>query len=311
MTDSSIPKTTPKDFFLHIGIIGTLYVSVVSFITLWFRIIDAQFADPLSYVDPYSTGISLAIASLIVIFPAFLVLSWMVHKDEARHPEKRNIKIRKWLIFLTVFLAGGAILIDLITLLFTFLSGQAVTVAFIWKVAVVLIVAVSVFTYYTYKIREHLSDATAKYLTAITALVVLTSLIMGFMVMGSPQEQRERRLDQERVNHLSQIQWRIIEHWQSKEELPETLSALDDSISGFEVPVDPKTKQPYEYSTRGDLSFELCATFDQPSAEKRNNRYIEPSIAGRGLSSNFQHEAGRHCFERTIDPDLYPVRKDR
>jgi len=309
---TNTPKTTPKDFFLHIGIIATLYISVVSFITLWFRIIDAQFADPLSYVDPYSTGISLAIASLIVIFPAFLGLSWLVHNEEKRNPEKREIKLRKWLIFLTIFFAGGAILIDLITLLHTFLSGKEITQAFIWKIGVVLIVAAAIFSYFMYKIREQLSDKSAKSLILITGLVVLASLIIGFMVMGSPAEQRQHRLDQQRVNDLSQIQWRILEHWQSKERLPDQLSALTDSFSGFEVPVDPVTGAAYEYVVIDDLTFELCATFAQPSVSDRSafERGIAPSsVVGRGLNQNWEHDAGRHCFERTIDPELYPVRK--
>ena len=33
--------------------------------------------------------------------------------------------------------------------------------------------------------------------------------------------------------------------------------------------------------------------------------YIEP--VGK-TPENWQHAAGKHCFSRTIDPELYPVR---
>jgi len=91
---SGKPKTSPKDFFLHLGVIVSLYISTISIITLLFKIIDESFVDPLKYSDPYSTGISLAIASLFVIFPLFVFISWVLHKDEAKYPEKRELGIR-------------------------------------------------------------------------------------------------------------------------------------------------------------------------------------------------------------------------
>jgi len=303
-------KTTPKDFFLYIGVIATLYISTWSFIALWFAILDELFRDPLAYADPYSGAISLAIASLIVIFPAFLVISWIIHKDEARNPEKQELKIRKWLTYLTTFLAGAIIIIDLVTLLYRFLSGQELTAAFVWKVVVVLVVIGAIFAYYIYKIRGQLSDKAATYLTTLVSIVVLASIVTGFSIMGSPQSQREKRLDQERVNDLQFIQLQVVNYWQQKETLPTMLADLEDPISGYIVPTDPDTDMPYEYTVVGDLAFELCATFARASETEDASavRYIEP--AGKGLNETWKHDAGRNCFERTIDPELYPPYKD-
>ena len=78
-------KVTPKDFFLWSGTIITLYVSVVSLITLLFNYIDIAYPDALntnaySY-DPYSSGIRFAMASLIVLFPLYLVLVHFIRRD--------------------------------------------------------------------------------------------------------------------------------------------------------------------------------------------------------------------------------------
>ena len=300
------PKTTPKDFFLHLGVIAALYISTWSFIALWFALLDEIFKDPLAYFDPYSTGISLAIASLIVIFPTFLVLSWIIHNSEERDPEKRELRVRKWLVYFTTFLAGVIIVIDLITLLYRFLSGQELTAAFVWKVVVVLVVIGGIFAYYIYKIREQFSRKTAALLTAIVGLAVLASIIMGFSIMGSPQSQREKHLDQQRVNDLQSIQYQVVYYWQSKEELPATLDDLRDPISGFTVPMDPATRAPYEYVPTGELSFQLCATFTRETPTGIGLQEAYPYKVG--LDENWQHGAGRTCFDRTIDPELYPPR---
>lgn len=34
-----------------------------------------------------------------------------------------------------------------------------------------------------------------------------------------------------------------------------------------------------------------------------------PVMPGSEFDANWEHAAGRTCFERTIDPDLYPPRE--
>jgi len=303
-------KTSAKDFFLYLGAIVTLYVSAVSIITLWFRVIDEIFPDPLKYSDPYSTGISLAIASLLVIFPLYIIISWMLHKDEAKHPEKRELGIRKWLIYLTLFVAGMVIVIDLITLINTFLSGKEITSSFIAKVFVILLVIGTIFTYYLYKVRskEGISKSLAKKLTWGTLLFVIMSIVIGFVVMGSPQNQRMKRIDRERVSDLSNIQRHIVNYWQTKEILPETLNDLEDEISGFRSPVDPETEEPYKYKVVSSLVFEICATFDLASEEDDIDPYKSEYFIN-GTPQIWEHEAGETCFEKTIDPEKYKLRE--
>ena len=113
------------------------------------------------------------------------------------------------------------------------------------------------------------------------------------------------QFDQQRVNDLSNIQWQIVTYWQRKGQLPSALSDLHDSISGFSVPVDPETQQNYTYEVINTeaLSFQLCATFDQPAEQQRNTKYVYP-VASQ--DENWQHPKGYYCFERIIDKQLYP-----
>ena len=74
------------------------------------------------------------------------------------------------------------------------------------------------------------------------------------------------------------------------------------------------TKANYEYSIKDSatLSFELCATFSQPSQSNQqaisNMTFPVAGVPG-SYNQNWNHAAGRVCFERTIDKQLYPPLK--
>lgn len=308
-------KMSPKDFFLHIGAMVTLYITVFSLIALLFQYIEIIFPDRLDvYRDIYSSGVRFQIASLIVIFPVYLFITRLLNQDLRKNPEKQNLGIRKWLIYLTLFIAGGTVLVDFIVLLNTFLGGE-LTTRFIFKVLVVLIIVGNVFAYYFFDLKGkwEKEPKAAKTVAWAVSLVVLISIIGGFFLIGSPKTQRLMRFDQERVNDLQSIQWQIVNYWQQKEVLPNSLIQLDDPISSYIVPTDPQSGEEYTYRVTENLTFELCAVFNNESSgvgstAPRAVKIAEPfSLEG----SNWQHGAGEVCFERTIDPDLYPVRVDR
>ena len=284
-----------------------LYVSVVSFIILLFQYINVLFPDDLvRYYDPYSGAIRSAIASLFVFFPLYVGLTRVLNQDIRKNHEKRDIGIRKWLIFLTLFIAGVTILIDLVVLLNTFLSGE-VTMRFILKVLAILIVFGSVFGYYICDLRGRWEKdrKMAQYVGIGAVVVVFATVIAGFFVIGSPQSAREIRLDQERVGDLQNIQWQVVKHWQTKKTLPESLADLEDPLSGYANPVDPETQTSYEYAVLGEMTFELCATFTRSSADIAT--YSPEKVIPMIGEENWDYEAGRYCFERTIDPERYPA----
>ena len=307
---SSKPRITAKDFFLHSAILVTLYMSVVSVITLLVQTINAAFPDVLeqSYYysyQGYSSGMRFAVASLIIVFPVFILLSWWNHRQIARAPELRDLSIRKWFNYLTLFLAGATIVGDLIAFLNTFLGGE-ISLRFILKVLAVLVVSGFVFLYHLYELRGQVADKnTYRLFRVLSILVVLGAIIWSFVVIGSPATVRAYRLDETRVANLSDIQWQIVNYWQTKRALPTKLSDLEDSISGYGVPVDPETKSSYEYRSLAPLKFELCATFTMPS--RSGSMAIEKYPPVSGTTESWEHPTGKYCFERTIDPERYPL----
>src|SRR3989344_7823406 len=132
-------RTTPKDFFAQLLVTVTLYVSVVSFITLLFAYSEVLLPDALNYYyDGILSQIRWSSSVLLVVFGVYIFLSWLIGREFRQIPEKRELKVRKWLTYFTLFLAAVTIIVDLVTLLYNFYSGEY-TGQFILKVLVVLL----------------------------------------------------------------------------------------------------------------------------------------------------------------------------
>jgi len=304
-------KSTPKDVFLHLFNIVTFYLSVIGFITLYVQYINATFPDELNYYfTSIADGVRWSTSILFIAVPAYLLTAWLLAKDLSITPEKRDLKLRKWLVYFTLFISAITIIVDLMIFVYNFLDGELNT-RFFLKVLVVLLVAVAVFAYYMWDLkRTELKSKVPKILAIVLGVVVLASIILGFFVVGTPKDQRNRRFDDQRVQDLQLIQSQVVDYWTKKDILPTQLTNLQDNISGFIVPQDPDTKVSYEYNVTGILSFELCSVFASSNRE-------EPSTKGRSYyapyddyQQNWFHDAGRTCFSRTIDPELYKIDKD-
>ena len=308
-------KITAKDFFLHIAVIALLYTGTVALLNILFRVINVAFPQVTQYGYYDSASISLPVATLIVVFPLFLFLANVLRKGYAEDVSRKEYPVRKWLIYITLFIAGGILAGDLVTLIYYFLDGQEMTTAFLLKVLSVLVVIGSIFGYYLDDLKDRLTDTRRNIWRVVAGLLVVGSIVAGFSVLGTPTSQRMLRYDAQKTSDLQNIQWQIVNYWQQKGVLPVSLVELEDPISGFIVPMDPQTQAPYEYKRKNNLSFELCAEFNKESQIINGSTprmpqiaYPEPMGKVGGIGDTWQHEAGRTCFERTIDPELYPVR---
>jgi hypothetical protein len=301
-------RSTPKDVFMHLLATIMLYLSVFAIISLFFSCINVFFPDLLSF---YYAGeldtIRLAVSILVIAFPVYLITMVLIGRSIATEPGKSEISARKWLTYLTIFLAALMIIIDLITLLYNFLNGE-LSIRFFLKVLVVLIVAAAVFGYYLWDIRRDIALHSSKSRVIAWSVLgaVALSVALSFFVAGSPWYQRDVRFDAQRVNDLQNIQSEIVQFWIQKEKLPANLDALTNSISGFRASVDPETKTAYEYVVKGSRAFSLCAEFKTKSpVQDIRGKEISATSPANSYEQNWNHEAGHVCFERTIDPELY------
>jgi Domain of unknown function (DUF5671) len=160
--DFPIPVPRPRPYldareaFMYLVMFSTLYVSAYHLGSLLFDIINTTFPDPadLASGSQYARmSMRWSIASLIVAFPVFLYTSWLVARDLAADPNKRHSKVRRWLTYLTLFVASTVLIGDVITLVYNLLGGE-ITARFLLKVIVVAFIAGTVFWYYLSDIRR-------------------------------------------------------------------------------------------------------------------------------------------------------------
>jgi len=298
-SQSSVSRQLPRDVFLYLLMIFALGGSAISLGVLLFQFINIYIPDVASSQCLYGgchNAIRSSLAFIVVLFPVLLWTMRFVRRDISKMPVKRDVPIRRWLLYLTLFVAGLIVIGDLVGLVRGYLQGE-LTTRFLLKVGAIFFVAGSVFYYYLQELHVSRSSR-ARLLGRVVIVVVIVSVVFGFVLSGSPTRQRDVSLDQQRVGDLQVLQSQIVDRfWRSKGRLPSALAELEDDISGFRVPVDPETSDPYEYERLGALEFRLCSTFTLPSPEfKSAVRPIE-------FGGNWEHKEGRTCFDRTIDPD--------
>ena len=297
-------KTTPKDFFLHLGATIALYASAIALINLAFESINRALPDALSNYWS-ANSIVWPISMLIVLIPVLYSIEWVIGRDISKIIEKKDIWIRRWRIYLTLFLTGATIVGDLIALINTYLNGE-ISSRFVYKVLIVLIVSAVIFAYY---LLERITDSSKNkkwkmILAWLSIILVIVGIVDGFIIVGSPATQRVQRFDEQRINDLTNVQRQITNYWQNTGKLPQTLDVLNDPVGNYLLPQDPDTRAPYEYSVKGPNSFELCASFDLQLQDPCPNCATKPM---NYPVESWIHTAGHACFERTIDPSKYPV----
>ncbi|HVA18388.1 MAG TPA: hypothetical protein VMV59_11820 [Candidatus Dormibacteraeota bacterium] len=132
-------------------------------------------------------------------------------------------------------------------------------------------------------------------MAAGATVAAVTALILGFFVLGSPNEQRLARADNQRIAALAKLAGEVNSSWRNaKHALPSSLAAV--SVSS---PSDPITGAPYEYHSIGADQYELCATFS------RDNR----QDATQGQSRFWLHPKAHYCFTLRASqsvPEVYP-----
>jgi hypothetical protein len=329
-------KITPQFFFLTIGVIITLLVSSISLVNLLFASLDKLFPDILAGAYQYGymvqdfETIRTSLSVLIIFFPTFLILSYSLHKISHKQISLYNAILRKWSLYAILFLSVLACVIDLAVLVRYFVSGE-ITIRFILKVIIVLCVS-SISFYFYFKQLKGSSTKTHTYvLLCIASIFVMVAIAIGFFVMGSPAQQRKLQLDQRRIDDLANIQNQVLEFWRQKSRLPERIEELVDPLNQQQnLPRDPEFNRgaSYEYKKIGELQFELCATFALPIPQgiRRSNKEdvsysssdkpimaeapVFESMFGGQTNESWDHQAGRTCFARIIDPELYPPLKN-
>jgi hypothetical protein len=243
-----------------------------------------------------------AVAALLIAFPVFLLLSRYIGRLMAREPDKRGSPIRKWLTYLTLFLAALILLGDLTVLVARLLGGE-LPPRFLLKALVVFVIAAAVFGHYLGDLRREEQGAEAaaprrRALARLAAAGVFAVLAVGFFLVGSPGHERRVRLDAQRVEKLQAVANAVQDHFRDRGRLPDSLGALVRPTAGAgPAPelsdrsqfTDPETGLAFAYEPADTTDFRLCAVFAARDPAGENTGWVK-------ASEFWRHEAGRTCF---------------
>jgi hypothetical protein len=150
------PRTSlsARDAFTYLLLFSTLYVVAFQFGRLIFQFINEAFPDPAARFAEASSreAIRFSVSSLIVALPVFLYMSRLANGGIAADPTKRLSPVRRWLTYLTLFIAASVLIGDVTSLVYSVLGGE-LTVRFVLKVVTVGAIAGTVFWYYVSDLR--------------------------------------------------------------------------------------------------------------------------------------------------------------
>jgi len=148
------PQLSARDACRYLVLFVTLYVAAFQLGQLLFAFVNLAVPDDLTH---YGEGIYRQIrwsaSALIVSYPIFLYVSHRINTEVSADPVRRNAPVRRWLTYLTLFLAAAVLVGDLVSLLFNLLSGE-LTLRFVLKFTIVAAVAGAIFGYYLWLMKQ-------------------------------------------------------------------------------------------------------------------------------------------------------------
>ncbi|MDD5623938.1 MAG: hypothetical protein PHI23_04490, partial [Candidatus Peribacteraceae bacterium] len=125
----------------------------------------------------------------------------------------------------------------------------------------------------------------------VSLATILLALVCGGWFVGSPGQERLRKLDEQRVSDLQALANGVYDvvykglPYDSSTPLSESLPATVKEViakSGVTRVNDPQTGEPYIYRVISSSRFEVCAVFALPGVHS--------------YDSFWDHSAGEQCF---------------
>ena len=278
-----------KDAFLYLLAFITLGIWAIQLGTLLFAAIDRTFPNPtLDYTNEAFVSRSMAdeLASVIVGFPLFLLVTGWIVRGVQRQPERLESPVRKWLTYIALVVTASTMIGDIVTFLAYFLRGD-LDVRFVLKITTVLVIAGGVFAYYLDSLRADRLSSYRNRLFAIVALVIVGfGVVVGFAQIGSPAVQRSASEDTRRLFDLSSLAQAVHLRWLSRGQrdfvLPATIQDLQAAVGPAVRIVDPVNGRVYDYVRLQGANYRLCSAFSRPSPAN--------------VPGQWRHPAGYSCF---------------
>jgi len=285
-------------FYYLLSLVALIFMALASGMVI-FGIINTLIPDTLNVYggNQVDSQLKFAISALLIATPIFYYVSSLIHKGFRRGELEKNSAIRRWLTYFILLVTSLIILGVFISVINNFLAGE-LTGRFIFKALTMIFIAGLTFSFYFYDIKREdpeRSDKVIKIFFVSTLLLVIIIFTAAWFFIESPSVTRARRLDQDLVQNMINIENSVNSYYNLNKKLPDSLESLQadrgvyldkDSLS------DPATKELINYQKEGERTFSLCATFRTDSLTE-NNKQLMRYEAG---INNKKHSAGYQCL---------------
>lgn len=293
----------PLDAFLYLVLFLALYTTAIALGSLLFTLIENWMPDPVADPDPYAAAARLqslrwSSAAVITGYPLLWFVTRLLGRAHAGDPERRRSPARRWLTYITLFVAAAVILGDLVTLIYNLLGGE-LGGRFLLKTVTVGAISGTVFGYYLLGLRtaESTSDNSAVNLSGnrargferITTIVVVFVIAAALVFAGPPERARQDRADLQRSRDLRTLSTAVHSFYDKRGRLPGSLEELKaDAAIQFHLEREGPEPDGCRYLQTGATTYELSTVFETDTTRKPASE-MEDRVFGR-------HTAGQQRF---------------
>lgn len=284
-------------FYYLLSLVALIFMSLSTGMII-FQLVNKYIID---LIDQYSgryepSALKFAISAIIVSTPIYYYMTSLILKNLHKGYMQKESAIRKWLTYFILLVSAVVVIGWLIGIINTYLEGDLRT-KFILKALTALTIASGIFSFYLYEIKRkdvNKKDKIIKIYFYVSILIVLSAFISAFLIVESPKETRNRKLDQNIISNFNQIENAINSYIDDYNKMPENLQILlaEYSYLSEKAIKHPISNQVYEYKIISDIEFELCADFLSVNMEDTNNRYY---------SEKWKHDVGYQCLKQRVN----------
>ena len=248
-----------REAFFYLLSFAMLGVWVVALVWLGDMLIDRAFPSALDYDNLYQrSSIAWQMASIIIAFPIYLWIGYLLSREVAKRPETLDSGVRKWLTYIALVITAGTLVGDGVWFLTTFLTGE-ISQRFIFKALMLFVIVGCVYWYYLATIRvDRPTGSYNRTFGSLAVVGVLLAVILGFVGIGSPSYGLGLNYDNQRTRDLYWLEDSVHDVYSPKKGLPRGLAQVDPAGSHS---IDPSGR-PYTYLPGTGANYRLCANFD-------------------------------------------------
>lgn len=252
----------------------------------------------------------MALSFLFVATPILFFLLREIYVGIEKKELDLENGVRKWLTYALLFVVSAIMIGDLVTLFYNFLDGEQ-TIRFFLKALVIFVIAGTTFLHFFGDLREEnlKKRKTFRVLWQWSFLIgVLLIFVGGILLVESPTTAKNRKIDSDTISNLSEVQASIESFYYEKKMLPSLPNELlnvpnvyltEDTLKNLDG-------KGFTYQKTSKDEYRLCANFERSNKnDSKDYSYIMYSS-----DQNWEHDAGKICFERKIPERILEEQRD-